>query len=429
MVYRYPIWQFDGITCAFSNPERVKAVWAFESFKLLREFQVHLADLNLQTKNPATFKLTRRRLESMAQSVYAQILDLERLLEPLGLRQIAAAQVANYLNESPGPSRLAANYENIFRDWAWGEAENLAALNLIRSVAPSGHNWGRFAVFGAGACRLAYDLHLCSAPTHTVVSDINPLLFQVAQKLIRHGESVELVEFPVMPIHGDKSAILHRLEAPAKISTGLEFVLMDVTDPAFENQSFDTILTPWLIDVIKMDLRDFLPLLNRLLPVGGTWITFGPLGFNSSKIASHYSLEEVRYIVEKSGFEIRGEKYEMIPYMHNPSSNSHRHERVWCASATKTKDVELKDTLINALYPWESDKDSPIEIPVQQLNLANGHRFNAEVFAMIDGKTSFNAISQRISSQTQLPIEHASVLLTQVLLTAESVARKNPLRR
>jgi hypothetical protein len=318
MQYSQPTWSLAGMTCAFHNQEATRAAWSFEALKLLREFHVHLEDLRRQARQPSVLKLTRQRLEASFEPLEFQLLALQKLLEPLRDSHLDKARIMSYLADSPGPSTLNSNYANLFRDWVWGEAENRAALDCVNSVVDAGHQWGRLVVLGAGACRLAYDLHQSQKPAHTTVSDFNPLLMLAAQKIVR-GETLELVEFPLMPSEGAQFAIQQKLKAPAAVNGEFDFVLTDATNPGFEKESFDAVLTPWLIDIVKMDLADFLPVLNQLLPEGGSWINFGPLGFNNSRVASHYAIEEVRYLIKKFGFEIKHEKFERIPYMHNPS--------------------------------------------------------------------------------------------------------------
>lgn len=428
MPYSQPTWTLAGLTCAFSDPEVTRTAWAFEALKLLREFQVNLEELKRQASQPANLKLTRKRLESLHEPVEFQLRALHQLLQPLVDMRLTQSQMMSYLTESPGPSLLSSNYENLFRDWVWGDVENQEALACIDSVVDAKHVWRKVVVLGAGACRLAYDLHQTKAVEQTTVSDFNPLLMLVAHKIVS-GETLELVEFPLMPIEGSKFAVKQKLKAPSAARANLHFALTDATQPGFENEVFNTVVTPWLIDVIRTDLADFLPTINQLLPVGGSWINFGPLGFNNPRVAAHYSIEEVRYLVEKSGFEIRAEKFERIPYMQNPSSNSHRLERVWVAHAVKVKSVEIPDKLHNVLDPWESDPDSPIDIPVAKMNLVAGHKVNAEVLSLVDGKRSFNQIVQKLSQDKDLSQAQAGHILRQILSNAATVSQSNPLRR
>ncbi len=73
---------------------------------------------------------------------------------------------------------------------------------LLRDEAP-----GKVLVLGAGAGRLAYDLHMRTTAALTAVLDFNPLLLIVAERVTR-GDSLELYEFPLAP-RGDGGAAAH----------------------------------------------------------------------------------------------------------------------------------------------------------------------------------------------------------------------------
>lgn len=423
-----PTWRLSGITCAFTEPSRIKTHWAFEANKLIREYRTHLSDLKLQSRRPALLKLTRQRLEGVIEQVELCIQQFESLLAPLEWRQIPEPAGAAYFAESPQPSRLAAAYGNLFRDWVWGETENQEACERIAGVAGTAA-WSRLLVLGSGGSRLAYDLHRTKKAQKTVACDYNPLLLLTAERVIS-GKSVSLTEFPLMPKSAAHGALQQTLKAPEAASPGFEFCLADASRPAFQPGSFDTVVTPWLIDVIETSLPDFLAVINQILPTGGSWINFGPLGFNDPALAAHYSLEEVRYLAGKSGFKIVSESYEMIPYMHNPSGNSHRLERVLTLRAEKVKDVEVPATIHNRKQPqWLIDKDLPVDFPAAEMGLAQAHLLNAEILALVQNGASFNDITGALAPKYGLSPEQASYLAGHILSQAEALARRNPLRR
>src|SRR5262249_57113542 len=88
-------------------------------------------------------------------------------------------------------------YEHLFRDWVWGQREHEAALALLGPALPQGIA-GQVAVYGAGAGRLAADLHQTFGPARTFALDVNPLPFLVVDRVLG-GETVALPEFPVCP--------------------------------------------------------------------------------------------------------------------------------------------------------------------------------------------------------------------------------------
>ena len=75
-------------------------------------------------------------------------------------------------------------------------------------------------MLGAGAGRLAYDIHMRWGPPLTIAADFNPLLLFVARD-VAQGGVVELYEFPIAPRTIADHAILRALQAPAPVRAGL----------------------------------------------------------------------------------------------------------------------------------------------------------------------------------------------------------------
>ena len=79
---------------------------------------------------------------------------------------------------------LTNYYVNLHRDWAWGEEENAAGLaEIVAVLGGNASGLGRTLVQGAGAGRLAYDLHAAGDAPLTVATDFNPLLLFVAREM------------------------------------------------------------------------------------------------------------------------------------------------------------------------------------------------------------------------------------------------------
>ena len=88
-------------------------------------------------------------------------------------------------------------------------------------------------------------------------------------------------EFPLVPIDEANVAVLQECAAPEAITDdSLRFVLGDATSAPFAPQSFDIVMTPWLIDILPHDLRLFMPQVNRLLPQNGLWGQYRHIGFS-----------------------------------------------------------------------------------------------------------------------------------------------------
>ena len=101
---------------------------------------------------------TRQRLLRIADGFAQQLEAVTSLFEPLdaGTDEMVAAAIPS--RPEPG-SQLAILecYEHLFRDWVWGERECALTLDFVKPLVPAG--LGRVAIYGAGAGRLAVDVH------------------------------------------------------------------------------------------------------------------------------------------------------------------------------------------------------------------------------------------------------------------------------
>ena len=265
--------EIAGIPWLFAEPNAALGEWRgrlhFSLQRLERERQQLAAALANRDLRPST----RARLERHEHATRDHSDRLRALLAPLALEQHAAS-FETYLalrTRLPPDQGLTTYYANIHRDWGWGAHENDASFDvlteLLGNTAP-----GRVLVLGAGAGRLAYDLHARTPAELTVAVDFNPLLIVVADRVAR-GANVELYEFPLAP-RGD--AAVHRtLSAPAPARAGLVPMLADVLRPPFRRGSFDTVVTPWLVDILPERFDLLCARVNGLLTDGGRWLNFG----------------------------------------------------------------------------------------------------------------------------------------------------------
>ena len=248
-------------------PSANLADWRLRFSRTLAELEArqHHAD--------AAIGAAPERLEALRDGLQAQRSQLEQLLEPLNVGPVVARETYIALGTRLPPHHdLLAYTQNIFRDWSWGEAENTATadalLGLLRRhrIDPI----QSILVLGAGAGRLAYDLHAALAPIRTWALDSNPLLCLIADRMVR-GESCALTEFPIAPVRAGDCAVLRRLSAPAP-APGLHVVCADAVNPPFNSGAFDLVVTPWLIDVVDCGLSEFTRIINDLLVPGGLWV-------------------------------------------------------------------------------------------------------------------------------------------------------------
>jgi ubiquinone/menaquinone biosynthesis C-methylase UbiE len=308
---------------------------------------------------------------------------------------------------------------NIFRDWCWENGENdemLAALSSV--IVDKDFSAGKLLAIGAGASRLIVDFQQQYDINHCVLLDLNPLLLNVANIIINGGE-VELVEFPTAPISSDDYAIAHTCKMPANYSKieprAFEFLLADATNIPLADKSFDTIVTPWLIDILPINFRDYIPHINRLLPVGGHWLNTGSLAFFNHNEAINYSQEEVLDLLKKYGFEVLASNRMEINYLHSPYSAHARVENVFNFCVRKKHDcVPVKR--LNYLPDWIADA-SMIIPDSEKLTLSSSkHLLQAQVLSAINGHRSSHDIAKLIAKEYGMSVHSAGLAVRQILI-------------
>ena len=196
-------------------------------------------------------------------------------------------------------------------------------------------------------------------------------------------------EFPIAPKSLEDDAVLRTLSAPEVVRDGFEFVLGDALRPPFAAGSFDTVVTPWLIDIITEDLSDFAARINALLKKDGRWINFGSLAFASPEHARRYSPEETKAIVAECGFSDPYVSEATIPYMCSPASRHGRQEKVFTFSAWKERDAK-KPGRHRALPDWIVTGKEPVPLTQSFRTQAMTTQIYSFMMSLIDGKRTID---------------------------------------
>ena len=292
--------------------------------------------LEEQMRAADVLPLTKARGRGMIDAIGGQIAEISAILHPL-----LPGDGPDPAGDSPStgvPSPLM-HIDYLFRDWGWpvepnGENERaLASLEAVLERQPL----GRTIVVGAGACRLAYDLHRRDSGVETVVVDIHPLLFTVAHAVIRGG-TVSLKEANAEINELGQIAREWELTAPdgALDEERFHFLLADGLEPPFRPETFDTVVTPWFIDLIPADLRDFISTVHRLLKPGGRWLNLGPLRYTPDiPAARRFTREEVFDLAARAGFRIGTWHSDSVPYLVSRHNGRGKVEWVMAFAATK----------------------------------------------------------------------------------------------
>lgn len=405
-----------SIPFLFAQVETAIHGWSARLNGFLQKNNLVLDSLRKALEDKKMSKLTRKRVKLLlkAKEQYAAQIN-SRLqffsknncsLDISGNVQLAQNQgVDSYLN-------------NIFRDWCWENGENQQLLQAVADVLPTSFKAGDVLTMGAGASRLSFDFHHHCSADYSVLLDINPLLLATARNII-DGKTVSLYEFPVAPSSLENYAILQECKLPDTCNQSqydqFDCILGDVSNVPFADNSFDTILTPWLIDIIPMDLREFIPHVNRLLKTGGVWINTGSLAFFHKNESWNYSESELIDLLKKYGFEVECAQRKEIQYLHSPHSSHGRVENVFSFSVRKKFDCVVAKPHIY-LPDWITNDARSIPQLNELIAASSKHLLQAQVLAAIDGVRSIREIGALLAKQYDMSEESASAAVRQILI-------------
>jgi hypothetical protein len=413
--------QIAAIPWLFAEPNAALDEWRgrlhFSLQKLERERQQIAAALDGESLLPAT----RTRLDALERATRDHGARLRTLLAPLDLEQ-RAASYETYLalrTRLPPDQGLTTYYPNIHRDWCWGETENDASFDTLAAALRDAPPQCAL-VLGAGAGRLAYDLHQRTTAAVTVALDFNPLLSIVADT-VAGGRKIELYEFPIAP-RGDV-ALLRTLSAPEAARSGLVFVVGDAYRPPFRRGAFDTVVTPWLVDILPERFEVLCARVNALLGDDGRWLNFGSLSFHHSDPAARYGLDECRAALEQNGFaDVTVDECE-IPYLSSPASRHARRERIVSWRARKNRDVK-KVPRYHALPEWLVRGTEPVPLDDAFRNQASATRIHAFLMSMIDGRRSIKDMAKLVVEQRLMTAAEAEPALRSFFIKMHDDARR-----
>lgn len=417
----YP--RLDGMPFLFAAPQAARGDWQARVHHELRRLAARASQLDAELASDDLLDSTRERLTWVRDACRDQHQKLAELMTPLlaGGEPAARETYVALRTRLPSDQGLNTYYQNVHRDWAWGQAENAAARDIVASLMPKAP--GKVLVLGAGAGRLAYDLHQGTAAQLTVGLDFNPLLLGIASRVSR-GEAVELWEFPLAPRSAKDQACLRRLQADAT-RPGLEFVLGDALRAPFLRHSFDTVVTPWLVDILPVDFGDFAARINPLLATGGRWINFGSLTFDTPAEGQRYGWDECAELLALAGFDVCERRDDRLPYMCSPASRHAREEEVLSFAANKTQQLKAPPRH-QALPEWLVTGRQPVPaLPAFQAQAA-ANRIHAFVMGLIDGRRSIDDMAQLMESQRLMQKQEADGVLRNFLTRMYEDSQRSP---
>jgi uncharacterized protein YbaR (Trm112 family) len=397
----------DGIPWMFADPDASLGEWRNRLQFALEKLSHESSELESELKDTDLRPLTRRRIERYRKAVDQHRRKLQKLLRPIDVQSMRG-NFESYLalrTRLPFDQGINSYYANVHRDWCWGAEENAASLSQIRAVLHDHAELGDVLILGSGAGRLAYDIHRELNCKRVVAMDFNPLLMLIAGMITR-GKPLSLYEFPIAPASLEDDAILRKLSAPEVPGDGFHLVLGDALRPPFAPGGFDTVVTPWLIDILSEDVGAFAIRINKLIKDNGRWVNFGSLAFSAPPRARRYSPEEVKAIVAESGFSEPYVSQATIPYMCSPASRHGRREKVFTFSAYKEREAR-RIGRHRALPDWIVTGKEPVPLTRSFRTQAMTTQIYAFIMSLIDGKRSIEEMAGILEKQQLMTREEA----------------------
>ncbi len=418
------------------EPQAALQEWALKFKHFLGLLDEEIANLKSLYKSSYAQPSTPKRLQKILQAKVEHKKLLEDLLGPLvkhGTRSVELLKAGGIA--LPPSQSLTGYYQNIHRDWSWDTDENEISLRCITSCLESILNkdlttasalrgqLGRVAVLGAGAGRLAYDLHQTELPLETTAVDFNPLMLLVASRAF-HRRSLKLFEFPIAPKSLGDVAVLQKCAPPAPAKPNLFLIGADALRTPFPSHSLDTVVTPWLVDILPSEPSQLLREIRRILKPQGLWIYFGSMTFGHPSFAFHHCYEEFCELVKNLDFKIEAAEHRQIPYMASPHSNHSRLERITVmVNRSLSVAASLGDPIKGdksapghqTLPPWLVDFNLPIprSSPIDSKEMV--HRVSSQLLQLIDGQKSLNTMAAHCVSQGLLGNDEATAYMLKFL--------------
>ena len=401
------------IPLLFSDPHTAIFDWSARVNGFTRKVTQEIEDIANQLKSKTISKLTRDRLKYLlkAKKQYqTQLLDHLQCLQNFQFDDTLLSSTSLAKNQG-----VDSYINNIFRDWCWENGENQELLHAIENVLDDSFDAGLCVTLGAGAGRLSYDFHRVYKAKHSVLVDINPVLLGSAAKIF-NKQSVVLNEFPVAPLKSADYSVEQICRHDELINQDeFTFLLADGLNAPIQSKSVDTVITPWFIDIIPIDLKDFIPHVNRLLNIGGTWINTGSLAFFHSNEQWNYSEDEVIDLLKKFGFDNINVSRMKINYLNSPHSAHGRVENVFSFSARK-KFESVSARTSHYLPQWVENTTQAIPQLPNLVAISSKYLLQAQVLSAIDGNRSIADIGKLLAKQYAMPEQEAIAAVRKILI-------------
>jgi len=301
----YPV--LDTIPVLTPKPGEMVANWQH----LLRNFfngQQRNIQSNAQLiQSSSLYPPLRERLKVVTQARVDNLKTIMDLFQPL--RDMEPGTPPNEKTDKVGSFILLIS---LLRDWGWDTDEVDILCNTVIESLPADLSIESLLVIGAGACRESFNLHNHYQCKLTVSIDIAPLALLGASRVLSGGELNLYQILPNNIRNATDNVSFWELKAPCKPDNDFLFAFADATQMPFRENTFQAVLTPFLIDAVGEDLRTFSKKIYKLLQPGGYWTNYGAMIFIPG---ISYTAEEVLSIVEDAGFRILTHGFSTKPHL------------------------------------------------------------------------------------------------------------------
>ena len=394
----------DACAINFSQLGDVYWMWPDPVNALLdwrNRFNFHLSKVEAERARALADRepITRTRSNEHAKNLDKYSDEIRSILQAFNISESLAPEIHSALKtQLPDHHGLDAYNPNIFRDWVWGVDENQQTCELIVQHIQSPGD-AEVLVLGAGAGRLAYDLHSSLSAGSTWALDSNPLLAAIASVMFK-GEAIEMTEFPLAPLK--HRAIPHTLTSPGAL-TNLHSVCGDALAAPFAANSFDIVVTPWLIDVIDNPLIQVLEHIASLLKPGGIWINHGSLNFESAQPGERYTADELSTFAKNAGFKVQFQRDTTLPYLQSPYSRQKRVETTHTLICTVKAPLNSRPKNTTWVPEWINNPSLPIPLEVEFQTQITSTRVANFIMGHLDGQRSISDIAEVMEAQRLMP--------------------------
>ncbi|MCY3545509.1 MAG: methyltransferase domain-containing protein [Gemmatimonadetes bacterium] len=371
--------------------------------RLERQVERTVQDIREQLQATDLLPATRRRCEITTEGITTQLADIRAILEPL---LPAAIRSEGQAWPDQAPATLH-HLPYLYRDWGWpseADGENEEALSMVEEMLGD-TGPGRTLVMGAGACRLAYDIHHRHPDAEIMVMDLDPVLFAAAHA-VTHGEPLTVREANLEMgdmSHAAKEWSLAAPKGPVD-DARFHFLIADAVDPPLDPGVFDTVLTPWFIDQGPEDVRDLISTLHRMLKPGGRWVNLGPLQYHLDvPVSRRFAREELFDLAERAGFRVGPSKSATVPYLVSRLNGRGKVEWVLAFSAIRLEAPETGSRPHVGPPPWLVFRHLPIPTFEGQALFWSEASMIRMVVSSIDGRRTLDDIARRVAERADQP--------------------------